>query len=197
VPIAFALADRLARLREHAWGDRAGPADYPIRKSAAVAVIAVPDPDSILLIRRSERAGDPWSGHIALPGGRWDALDHDLLETAVRETSEEVGIQLRREHLVGSLEPVVPRTRTLPPLAIWPFVFFLPGRPPLTLNSEVASATWVQVDQLVQPTTRGRIRLEVEGDVRLVDAYQVEPGVVWGITERILTALLKDLEPTD
>jgi 8-oxo-dGTP pyrophosphatase MutT (NUDIX family) len=162
-----------------------------------VAVIVVPHPDAILLIRRSERAGDPWSGHIALPGGRRDALDQDLVETAVRETREEVGIQLTPEHLVGSLEPVVPRTRTLPPIAIWPFVFFLPGRPSLTLNSEVASACWVELDQLLQPTTHGRIRLEVGGDIRLVDAYQVEPGVVWGITERILTALLRDLQQTE
>jgi 8-oxo-dGTP pyrophosphatase MutT (NUDIX family) len=157
----------------------------------------VPHPDSILLIRRSERAGDPWSGHIALPGGRQDAGDHDVLETAVRETREEVGIELTRENLVGSLEPVVPRTRTLPPIAIWPFVFLLPDRPRLTLNSEVASAWWVEVDQLLQPTTRGRVRLEVGGNIRLVDAYHVEPGVVWGITERILTGLLKDLQAID
>ncbi|HEY4649066.1 MAG TPA: CoA pyrophosphatase [Gemmatimonadales bacterium] len=163
---------------------------------AAVAVIAVPHPDAILLIRRSERDGDPWSGHIALPGGRRDALDHDLLETALRETREEVGIRLTPEHLVGSLEPVIPRTRTLPPIAIWPFVFLLPSRPTLSLNAEVASASWVEVDQLLQPTTHGRVRLEVAGDVRLVDAYRVEPGVVWGITERILTALLKALHPT-
>jgi 8-oxo-dGTP pyrophosphatase MutT (NUDIX family) len=193
LPIAFALADRLARLREHAWSDRASPADDPTQKWAAVAVIAVPDPDAILLIRRSERAGDPWSGHIALPGGRRDPLDQDLLATALRETREEVGIVLQSEHLVASLEPVVPRTRTLPPISILPFVFLLPHRPPLALNAEVASASWAEVDHLLQPTTYGRVQLEVGGDIRLVDAYQVEHGVVWGLTERILTTLLKDL----
>jgi 8-oxo-dGTP pyrophosphatase MutT (NUDIX family) len=118
------------------------------------------------------------------------------VETAIRETREEVGIQLTRAHLVGGLDPVVPQTRSLPPIAIWPFVFLLPDRPCLTLNSEVASASWVEVDQLLQPTTHGPVRLKLGGDVRLVDAYQVEPGVVWGITERILTALLNGLQST-
>jgi 8-oxo-dGTP pyrophosphatase MutT (NUDIX family) len=124
-------------------------------------------------------------------------VDRDLLETALRETREEVGIQLTREHLVGTLEPVVPRTRTLPPIAIWPFIFLLPEKPTLTLNAEVASASWVKVGQLLQPGSHGPVPLEIGGHIQLVDAYQVEPGVVWGITERILTALLKDLQPTD
>jgi 8-oxo-dGTP pyrophosphatase MutT (NUDIX family) len=61
---------------------------------AAVALVCVPDPDAILLIRRSERAGDPWSGQMGLPGGRRDSSDRDLLATAVRET-EEVGFCCR------------------------------------------------------------------------------------------------------
>ena len=160
---------------------------------AAVAIIVVPNPDAILLIRRSERPGDPWSGHLALPGGRQDPVDEDLLNTAVRETREEVGIQLEPADLVTSLEPVVPRTPVLPPISILPFVFLLSERPQVTLNSEVASTAWIELDHLLLPTTRSRVSLEVAGARRLVDAYQVEHGVVWGLTERILTSFLRTL----
>ena len=190
MPIAFALADRLARLSQHPSADPPNSALDPVLKWAAVALIVVPAPDAILLIRRSERLGDPWSGHIALPGGRQDPLDPDLLGTVFRETREEVGIQLERGHLMGSLEAVVPLSPVLPPLAVRPFVFLLDHRPALALNSEVASATWVEVDHLLQPTTHHPVQLEVAGTLRLVPAYQLEHGVIWGLTERILTSLI-------
>jgi 8-oxo-dGTP pyrophosphatase MutT (NUDIX family) len=193
LPITFALADRLARLRERSTGTLRGAPPDPGGTWAAVAVIVVPNPDAILLIRRSERVGDPWSGHLALPGGRQDPLDGDLLQTARRETLEEVGIQLQAADLVASLELVVPRTPVLPPISILPFVFLLPTRPQVTLNSEVASTAWVELDHLLLPTTRGRVSLDVAGASRLVDAYQIEHGVVWGLTERILTSFLRTL----
>ena len=91
---------------------------------AAVAVVLAPEPESVLLIRRAERAGDPWSGHMALPGGRRRSRpDHDLVATAIRETAEEVGLALGPEQLIGALDDVVPRTPVLPPIAVRPFVF--------------------------------------------------------------------------
>jgi 8-oxo-dGTP pyrophosphatase MutT (NUDIX family) len=190
LPIAFALADRLARLSQRSWADPPKSEGDPVWKWAAVALIVVPAPDAILLIRRSERLGDPWSGHIALPGGRQDPLDPDLLGTAIRETREEVGIQLERGHLMGSLEAVVPLSPVLPAIAVRPFVFLLDRRPTLALNSEVASATWVEVDHLLRPTTHHPVQLEVAGVPRLVQAYQLDDGVIWGLTERILTSLI-------
>ncbi|HEX2610189.1 MAG TPA: CoA pyrophosphatase [Gemmatimonadales bacterium] len=190
MPIAFALADRLARLREHQSQDPAVEYD-PDRQWAAVAIIVAPAPDAILLIRRSERSGDPWSGHMALPGGRRDPNDRELLDTAIRETREEVGIHLGRNDLVGILQPVVPRTRVLPPIAIQPFVFHLQRRPELTLNSEVAAARWVELERLLHPTTHGPVELTVGGAHRVVPAFQLEDGVVWGLTERILASLFE------
>src|SRR5688572_27389789 len=105
---ASALADRLSHLAERLALWRQTVDDDPALIWAAVAIIIAPDPDAILLIRRAERAGDPWSGHMALPGGRREPGDLDLLATAIRETSEEVGIRLGSEQLVGTLEDVVP-----------------------------------------------------------------------------------------
>ena len=162
---------------------------------AAVAVIVALDPDAILLIRRSERSGDPWSGHMALPGGRQDPTDSDLLTTAIRETREEVGIELVLEDLVGSLAPVIPRNPVLPPIAIQPFVFLLHQRPPLVLNPEVARANWIELDRLLEVGTYGNTELEVAGIPRSVPAYRLEAGVVWGLTERVLRSLFGPLSP--
>jgi 8-oxo-dGTP pyrophosphatase MutT (NUDIX family) len=155
-----------------------------------VAVVLAPDPDAILLIRRAERSGDPWSGHIALPGGRRDPADPDLVATAIRETQEELGIQLTREDLAGGLDDVIPRSPVLPPIAVRPHVFILPAQPALVLNDEVASAQWVTIDYLLRPDTHHPVRLEIAGQSRQVQAYQVENGIVWGMTERILTGLI-------
>ena len=153
----------------------------------------VPGPDAVLLIRRAERAGDPWSGHMALPGGRRAPEDPDLVTTAIREAGEEVGLRLPRATLLGSLDDVVPRTPRLPPIAIRPYVFALPERPSLVLNPEVAAAGWVLLDRLLQPDTYHSVRLEIAGESRDVPAYELDAGIVWGLTERILTPLLESL----
>lgn len=156
-------------------------------------MILAPDPDAILLIRRAERTGDPWSGHIALPGGRREPADPDLVATAIRETGEELGIPLEESDLAGGLPDVVPRTPALPPIAVRPYVFILPAQPAVIPNEEVASAHWVTIDHLLRPDTHHSVRLEVAGESRQVQAYQLEEGMVWGMTERILTSLLTDL----
>ncbi len=162
---------------------------------AAVAVVLVPSPDAVLLIRRADRPGDPWSGHMALPGGRREAADHDLIDTAVRETLEEVGLPLGRANLLGTLDDVVPRIQALPPIAVRPYVFLLAERPPLTLNPEVAAVRWVHLDHLLHPETFHSARLDVHGERRDVPAYRLDDSIVWGMTERILTGLLDQLRP--
>ena len=160
---------------------------------AAVAVVIAPDPDAVLLIRRADCPGDPWSGHMALPGGRHQPSDPDLLSTVIRETREEVGIDLVREQLLGGLDDVMPRTPVLPPIAVRPFAFLLPARPRLVLNPEVAASQWVTIEDLLQPGGYHLASLEVGGQIRDVQAYRLADTVVWGMTERILTGLLEQL----
>lgn len=156
---------------------------------AAVALILVPAPDAVLLIRRAELAGDPWSGHMAFPGGRRSRADIDLAAAAIRETFEEVGIGLPRESMIGTLDDIAPRTPVLPPIAVRPFVFRLAERPDLTLNAEVAAAAWVPFETLRHPETYQTVTLHLQGVDRSVPAYRFEESVVWGMTERILTSL--------
>jgi 8-oxo-dGTP pyrophosphatase MutT (NUDIX family) len=130
---------------------------------------------------------------MALPGGRFEPEDGDLLTTAIRETEEEVGVRLEREHLGGSLDDVVPRTPVLPPVAVRPFVFFLPTRPVLSLNAEVATTAWITFDHFLHPATHHPVRLDVAGQSRIVEAYELENAIVWGMTERILSSLFRQL----
>ena len=157
---------------------------------AAVALIVAPDPEAFLLIRRADRADDPWSGHLALPGGRWHEDDTDLLATAIRETREEVGIILEPTSLAATLADVVPRTPVLPPLAIRPFVFHVAGRPPIGPNPEVAGTAWVELAPLRLPDAHHEVVMEIRGQRRVFPAFRTPMGSIWGLTERILSLLL-------
>ena len=189
------LTTRLSRLRDRLavhrprLDERGDPLIW-----AAVAVILAPDPDSVLLIRRAEREGDPWSGHMALPGGRQDPTDPELVDTAIRETAEEVGLILTREVLLGALDDVVPRSPVLPPIAVRPYVFAVAGRPELQLNPEVAGALWVPLEHLLHPDTRHTVQLDIRGESRVFPAFRLDDSVVWGMTERILSALFDHLD---
>ncbi len=159
---------------------------------AAVAVILAPHPDSVLLIRRAEREGDPWSGHVGLPGGRHDAQDTDLCGTAMRETAEEVGCALSRDQLLGTLDDVWPRSPLPRIIVVRPFIFGVPSRPRLSPNREVADAFWVPLGELRDPAIYRDTLLRVRGEERLFPAYHLAPhDLVWGLTERILTPLLE------
>ena len=189
-----ALSQRLTRLSERlAAHQPAMGTDDPSLIWAAVSVVLVPSPDALLLIRRAERDGDPWSGHMALPGGRREPGDATLLHTAIRETLEELGLRLEQSQLIGSLDDMIPRTPVLPPVAVRPFVFALPERPILTPNEEVAAAAWVALDHLLDPATYHTARIDVRGASREMPAYRFEDTIVWGMTERILTGLLAQL----
>lgn len=157
---------------------------------AAVSVILAPDPDSVLLIRRAERSGDPWSGHIGLPGGRLEAGDADLAATAIRETVEEIGWVLRRESLLGELDDVWPRTPLPQVVVVRPFVFTVDERPVISPSAEVADAFWVPLADLRNPAILQETPLLVRGQRMVFPAYHLPQGVVWGLTERILTPLL-------
>lgn len=134
---------------------------------------------------------------MALPGGRREAGDADLVATAIREVEEEVGISLQRGQLAGRLDDVIPRTPTLPPVAVHPCIFLIPSRPPVTLNSEVSAALWVPLDHFLDPQTYRAVELEIRGEAREFPAYHLGDSYIWGMTERILSALLEEFRHSE
>ena len=179
--IQRALAERPAALAER---------DEPYHEAAVALVLRpsdVSDELELLLIRRALRDGDPWSGQIGLPGGRFERQDLSLEDTALRETMEEVGLDLRAHGVVlGQLDELRPRTPVLPPVIVRPFVCAVRELPPLVTSDEVAEFRWVRVGDLFHRDARVRTSVRVR-DVHLkVEAYQLGDFTVWGMTERIL-----------
>lgn len=152
----------------------------------------------LLLIKRARSERDPWSGHMALPGGRRDPVDGSLEETAVRETEEETGVDLARDGArLGALDPVAPSGVRLPRLAIHPFVFgVLHDATARVASREVERVLWVELARLRGPGGRGRVEIELPGGPRTFPCFHVGGEVVWGLTYRILRQFL-DRYPTD
>jgi len=166
--------------------------DLPV---AAVAVIV--DPSSkgraILLIRRTERGDDPWSGQIAFPGGRKSFADKDLLETAIREAMEEVGVQLRDHEHLGNLAIVTTRTRRM---RVLPIIFQLKSEISIHANTEVTETFWAPLGVLEKLEVRNR-EVKTESGVLNVPSYEYEGHLIWGLTFRILNLLLNRNVPGD
>ena len=182
-------------LRRHLAGSTPKEVDDPELAQAAVALIVAPDPLSILFIRRATRQGDPWSGQMALPGGRKSREDPDLRTTAVRETMEEVTIALTPDRYLGQLDDVAPRTPELPPLMVRPFVFWIPSAvTPQPCGREVDQALWLSLDLLSGPGVYQAVTLQLRGGERVFPGYRIGAEVVWGMTERIITPLLRAVE---
>lgn len=166
---------------------------------AAVAMVLRTPPGGgeaeILFIRRALRERDPWSGHIAFPGGRAAPDDASLLDTARRETLEEVGLPLdARATLLARLHDVPARARGKRfGLTISPFVFALErdADAPLVLDtSEVAEALWTPIAPLARGEGRGTYSFEVGGDKYELPSLAVGPHTLWGLTHAMFHTLL-------
>ncbi|MBI1762430.1 MAG: CoA pyrophosphatase [Acidobacteria bacterium] len=148
-----------------------------------------------LIIKRAEHPHDPWSGHLALPGGRADDIDEDLLATAARETLEEIGLNLHAGgQFLGRLPKLSPKNPRLPQLEITPFVALAPAAFKLQFSAEVADAFWISLPQLKQEGMSSRHTWTVDGVERAWPAYPSSRGPIWGITGRILNDFLNLFE---
>jgi 8-oxo-dGTP pyrophosphatase MutT (NUDIX family) len=186
------LAQLAAALRERPG--RMIPPQGNERYAAVAAVFRAGSDDhpELLMIKRAEHETDPWSGHVALPGGRMDPRDRDLEQTAARETWEETGIDIVRDgYFLGRLDDLAPRIPVLPPLVIRPFVAVVPSNVTIVANPEVADAFWVPIAALRERAAWGLGMVDIR-DVgqREVDVFRHQDYTVWGLTERVLKDLM-------
>lgn len=166
----------------------------PVRRAAILLALrarADGEPE-LLMIKRAEAEGDPWSGHIACPGGRMEPGDRDLAVTAVRETWEETGVDVARDgRLLGALDELRPRSAHLPPLVIRPYVALVRADVEIVPSDEVAEAFWVPLSALRRQTAWGTGLVHVRGMERRVSVFQHGDYTVWGLTERVLRQFLE------
>jgi 8-oxo-dGTP pyrophosphatase MutT (NUDIX family) len=188
------LDPRIVQIRRVFEGRVAATAPRGIDpREAAVSLIVRPGTQlELLLIRRAELQGDPWSGHVALPGGRRDPGDSDLLATARREAEEEVGVPLQRVGtFIGALDELSPGTPLLPPIIIAPFVLSVPpGTPARPDPREVQSAIWVPLDALSAAGAAAETAVDMPTGRSNFPCLIYEDFVIWGLTYRILRQFL-------
>lgn len=161
---------------------------------AAVAVIfhAIATQPHLLFIERTRQEGDPWSGHIAFPGGRIEEQDADLRATAERETLEEVGLNLDSAECLGRLDDLAGSTL---PVQVAGFAYCVEESATLTPNDEVQEAFWVPLDHLLDPARHLEKQFPFRGlENRLLPAIDIlgpDRTVLWGITYRFVSQLFE------
>ncbi len=159
------------------------------RAQAGIAMVLRDDLDgpSVLFIERARREGDPWSGHMAFPGGRVDPGDANAQRAAERETEEEVGLSLAGAELLGRLDDRQGNPTSHPALLISAFVYAVAEPPPLVPNHEVEQAFWFPLRELLSPErhvpyTAQHRELEFPG----ILVGEPDRHVVWGLTYSFL-----------
>jgi 8-oxo-dGTP pyrophosphatase MutT (NUDIX family) len=168
-----------------------------VRRAAVALIIRAGDSGApeLLFIKRSEYPADPWSGQVAFPGGREEAADPTLADTAIRETREETGIDLVRDGtVIGTLDDLRPNTVRLPAVIVRPYVVLLNRFEPLVLSDEVALAFWVPLEAFKDAPAWRDTDVLARGVQMNRRAFHHQGQVIWGMTERILAQLLALLD---
>jgi 8-oxo-dGTP pyrophosphatase MutT (NUDIX family) len=172
--------------------------DGQIRQAAvAVIVRAGATGTEMLFIKRAEKQGDPWSGHMAFPGGHREPSDRDLRAAAERETLEEIGLDLTTAEYLGALDHqhAMPRGRLLNML-IAPHVFALAGDPAFAPNFEVQEVVWAPLNPLASNRDHTTETRPMAGTPTVFNGYRLERGhFVWGLTYRMLKTFFSAIDP--
>lgn len=164
-----------------------GPEDL---RRAAVAVLLHDEPSGprVLLMKRAERSGDPWSGHISLPGGRYETFDPDLHATAIRETREELGLELAGARYLGQLPSLHPSSAGPKGIEVTPFVFLTTLAVEPVCGPEALAAFWLPLETAGAGTLDGTY--SYPGSAMTFPSWNFDGYVIWGLTMRILADVL-------
>ena len=168
-----------------------------MKRSAVAMILQIRDSKlHILMIKRAEREGDPWSGHMAFPGGRMDKTDINGYAVATRETAEEVGLTLGpQDECIGRLSELNAKPhRGALGMAVSPFVFRLDREVMFTTNYEVAEVIWIPLEFLVDAGNREEMTWTYRGAGISVPCYRYQGRCIWGLSLMMLDELLDLVE---
>ncbi len=188
-----ALAARLQvyqprRLPGRQWVTRCGVvlliAEHGMAANAAPA---------LLMMRRAERAGDPWSGHVSFPGGRRDPLDPNTRATALRELQEETGLPTDAPIApMGRLSDLLTREHGRNrPMVVTPYVYRMPHAIALTPGLEAASLWWEPLHNLVDAGSRRTVIWRVAGLPLPFPSIEVNGARLWGLSLMMVNELVR------
>lgn len=193
-PLVATIANRL-HLSDAAWPSPPIDLERGTVRQAAVAVVirlGMDEEPELLFVARAEYAGDPWSAHVAFPGGRAEPHDPSPVATAMRETWEEIGVQLAGvSEVMGALPAVTPRAIRLPAIQVRPVVFIVGDLPDPVLGPEVRAAFWVPLRTLAMDERWRPTQVDASGATLTVPAFIHGEYVIWGLTARIIRSLIE------
>lgn len=150
------------------------------------------DCNYILFIKRSDVEWDPFSGHMAFPGGKNEKEDKDLLETAYRETLEETGIDLKiNGQLLGRLDDCKPNNPTARNIVVTPYISYLDKKVSIIPNYEVDEALWIPISHLKDESNLEILYKSRDGKIIEDYNYRFNDYVIWGMTGRVLHQFLE------
>ena len=167
------------------------------RASVAVVLREGLHSAEVLLIERAIFEGDPWSGHMAFPGGRMEVGDDSTRVTAARETFEEVGVELTNAEYLGQIDELVGNRRVSPRLVISAHAFHLEENQEFALDpAEVQQAFWFPLAGLHEQSRQVEHIVPEMPDIRFPGVVVGDPSrhIVWGLTFRFLERMLHVIE---
>lgn len=157
------------------------------RGSAVLAPIYEDGGEAHVVLTRRSAALRVHSGEVSFPGGRRDEGER-LLDTALREAHEEIGLDPAAVEVVGELDHLGTITSGS---FIVPFVGVLPGRPHLTPSpAEVDAVLHVPLAELLDPAVYREERWPIFGAERSIFFFELVGDTIWGATAAMLRQLL-------
>ena len=121
------------------------------------------------------------AGEISFPGGKLDSTDSNLLETALRETSEEIGLNIKPDQVIGQLEPVITLNSGF---TILPFVSVVNEIPPLSANAEVEKIFHIPLESFLK--TMANDPDPTHNLIQEMYTFEYQGNIVWGASARVL-----------
>lgn len=167
------------------------------RAAVAIMVREGSEATEMLMIRRATREGDPWSGHMGFPGGRRDPEDASNFSCALRETREEIGVDLSQWGTpLGELSDVNTGWRKdRPEMLVTPFIFQVGELPALTPNYEVDDVVWVPLHFLMNEANREPLEWDWKGKKMETDSYLYDSYRIWGLSLMMIDEMTGLLAP--
>ena len=156
------------------------PADLDGNELASVLIIIYGKNPFIIMTKKASNL-KVHAGEIAFPGGKWCAKDQDLLETAIRETKEELCLEVSKEQIVGQLDNVITLNSKY---KITPFIAILETVPSLKTNSEVESILHIPLAPFLY--TMDEDDLPEHRSINEMYTFTFENHHVWGASARML-----------
>ena len=170
-----------------------------VRRCGVVLLLADSDPNAsrdepvVLMMKRAERDGDPWSGHVSFPGGRVTRDDARTRAAALRELQEETGFDPSgRVEPIGRLSDLLTREHARPlPMVVSPYVYRTPRALALKPGVEAAELRWVPLSWLTDPLRRQTLTWKVAGLRVPAPCIDLGGARLWGLSLMMTRELLR------